>query len=249
MYNPFSLSGKRILISGASSGIGRAISIECSKMGAEVYLLGRNQDRLAETFNSLEHHKGHKIFPVELTSQAEINELVNAIDAVDGVVHAAGILKRLPFKFLNLEVLSEIMSVNFSAPALLTKQLFSKKKINSEGSIVFISSISGSYCSSVGNSLYSASKGALNALAKNIALEVAVKNIRVNIIHPGMVDTNMHSERTFAKEELKRDIENYPLNRYGKPEDVAHAAIYLLSGASSWVTGTSLLLDGGFTLK
>ncbi|MFC3159069.1 SDR family NAD(P)-dependent oxidoreductase [Chryseobacterium arachidis] len=115
--------------------------------------------------------------------------------------------------------------------------------------MVFISSISGNYCSSVGNTAYSSSKGALNALSENIALELSARNIRVNTVNPGMIATDMLYQKSLSEEQIKEDLENYPLKRYGKPEDVAYAVIYLLSEASSWVTGSSLLIDGGFTLK
>jgi NAD(P)-dependent dehydrogenase (short-subunit alcohol dehydrogenase family) len=249
MYNPFSLSGKIILVTGASSGIGRATAIECSKMGAIVYILGRNKERLLVTFANLIPNEQNKFFIVDIASEIDISTLLLKIGSIDGIVNAAGIIKRAPFKFINSKDLNELINVNFTAPVLLIKQLVSLNKINNGGSIVFISSISGSHCSSVGNSMYSASKGALNSISKNMALELASKKIRVNTIHPGMVSTNMLNEKSFNLDDLKKDISNYPLKRYGVPEDVAFAVIYLLSNASTWVTGSNMLLDGGYTLK
>ncbi|MFC5871303.1 NAD(P)-dependent dehydrogenase, short-chain alcohol dehydrogenase family [Chryseobacterium arachidis] len=248
MHNPFSLAGKSILVTGASSGIGKSIAIECSKMGAKLIILGRNEERLRETYNELEGDN-HQMYSAELTSKEEVKSVLNDLPLIDGLVNAAGILKRTPFKLLNLDMLEEVMKVNFLAPAMFTKELLHHKKIGKGASIVFISSISGNYCSSVGNTAYSSSKGALNALSENIALELSARNIRVNTVNPGMIATDMLYQKSLSEEQIKEDLENYPLKRYGKPEDVAYAVIYLLSEASSWVTGSSLLIDGGFTLK
>lgn len=248
MYNPFSLNGKTILVTGASSGIGKSISIECSKMGANLILLGRDKERLNETFGELDEGN-HQIHSVDLTSKQEIVDLVNVLPTLDGLVNAAGILKTMPFHFINEDSLNQVMNINFFAPLWLSKQLISKKKIAKGGSIVFVSSISGSFCSYIGNSIYSSSKGAIDSLSKNMALELAHKKIRVNTLNPGMVETNMHIQNTITPDQLIKDMEAYPLKRYGKPEDVAYAAIYLLSDASAWITGTNLLIDGGYTLQ
>lgn len=248
MHNPFSLAGKTILVTGASSGIGKSIAVECSKMGAILVILGRNEERLKQTYQELEG-EGHQMFSVELTSSESLKSILNDLPVIDGLVNAAGILKRIPFKLLDSDALEEVMGVNFFAPAMLTKDLLNSKKITKGASIVFISSISGNYCSSVGNTAYSSSKGALNALSENVALELAARNIRVNTVNPGMIATDMLYQKSLSEEQINKDLQNYPLNRYGKPEDVAYAVIYLLSGASSWVTGSSLLIDGGFTLK
>lgn len=248
MHNPFSLAGKSILVTGASSGIGKSIAIECSKMGAILIILGRNEERLRETYNDLEGDD-HQMFSAELTSKEDIQVVINTLPFIDGLVNAAGILKRVPFKLMSSDILEEVMGVNFFAPAMLTKELLHHKKIGKGASIVFISSISGNYCSSVGNTAYSSSKGALNSLSENIALELSARNIRVNTVNPGMIATDMLYQKAMSEEQIKEDLENYPLKRYGKPEDVAYAVIYLLSEASAWVTGSSLLIDGGFTLK
>lgn len=249
MYNPYSLEGKTILITGASSGIGKSTAIECSKMGAKLIITGRDIDRLTDTFNNLQNKDDHQMITLELTSAEGIAHLIKSIDIVDGLVNCAGVLKTLPFKFISREFVNDLLDINFVAPALLIKELVSKNKIAKGGSIVFISSISGNQCSYYGNSIYSSSKGAIDALAKNMALELATKKIRVNTINPGMVETNMHIQNTITSAQLQKDVELYPLKRYGTPEDIAHAAIYLLSSASSWVTGTNLLIDGGFTLQ
>lgn len=249
MYNPFSLSGKTILVTGASSGIGKAVAIECSKMGAQLIILGRNSTRLKETYSSLEGGTDHQMFLIELTETIEVTNFVSNINFIDGVVHCAGILRTLPFKFSTSEGMKQIMDVNYIAPAFLTAELLRKNKISKKGSIVFLSSISGSYISAFGNSAYSSTKSAINALAKSVALEVAPKKIRSNSICPGMIETGIFTENIITEEQFKLDLQKYPLKRYGKPEEVAFAAIYLLSDASSWITGSSFIMDGGFTLQ
>ena len=247
MYNPFTLVGKTLFITGASSGIGRATAIECAKMGAMLIITGRNKARLNESFCKLEG-KGHQQFTAELSATENIEELVSKLPALDGIVHCAGIAEPLPFQFLNSEKLKNVLDINFTAPSILTQQLLKAKKVNKNASIVFISSVSGVYCSSVGGSAYSASKGAINGLAKGMALDLAAKSIRVNCVNPGMIKTNIFEGGTITEEQLADDVKKYPLKRYGLPEEVSYAVIYLLSDASKWVTGSNLLIDGGYTL-
>ncbi len=246
-YNPFSLVGKTILVTGATSGIGRATAIECSKMGATIILTGRNEIRLSETLNLLEGNNHIKI-SADLCDEEKRSKLVNMISKIDGLVHAAGKVKTLPFQFLNKVSITDTFEINFIAPTLLTQQLIKTKKINEGGSIVFISSINGPTIASVGHSAYAASKGAISAVVKNIAIEVASKHIRVNGILPGMTETPLIHRDAITDEQLEVDRKNYPLKRYGEPKEIAFAAIYLLSDASAWVTGTNLIIDGGFTL-
>jgi len=247
MYNPFTLKGKTVFVSGASSGIGKAIAIECSRMGADVFITGRNAERLNSTF--LELDKGnHMQIIADLQTDEGINAVVETIPSVDGIVHCAGIAKPLPFRFSGKEVINEVMGINFYSPAILSQQLLKNKKINRGASIVFISSVSGVLCSSVGGAVYSASKGAINGLVKGMAIELAAKMIRVNTVNPGMIDTNIYVAGTITQEQLNEDINRYPLKRYGKPEEVAYLVIYLLSDASSWVTGSGIVIDGGYTL-
>lgn len=248
-YNPFSLKDKNILVTGASSGIGRAIAIECSKMGATVYLTARNKERLEETLEQMENPEFHSITIADLTLQNERLNLIGDLpERLDGVVQCAGFVITKPFAFVSEENLHDIMKINFEAPALLTQLLLKKKKILRGSSVVFISSISGVYVSIIANSIYSASKGAVNGIAKALALELASKDIRVNTITPGMIETNIISDEIITKEQLAEDAKRYPLKRYGKPEEVAYAAVYLLSDASKWITGSNLLIDGGYTL-
>ena len=247
MYNPFSLENKKILVTGASSGIGKAIAIECSKMGARVIITGRNEERLAETYKELVgEHPAYIV--ADLTKEEDIERLVALTDSLNGLVNCAGLTIPKPFKFLQESDIETVMTVNFNAPLLLTQRLVKKKKLEKGASVVFISSISGTKVSYIAGSIYSASKGAINGLCKGLALELASQQIRVNTVVPGMVETNIVSGGEIAEEQLEIDRQKYPLKRYGKPEEVAYAVVYLLSGASGWVTGSNLLIDGGYTL-
>lgn len=249
-YNPFSLEGKTILVTGASSGIGQATAIECSKMGANVIITARNEDRLKETFDRLDISFGqkHEIFIADLSIEKEIIDLVDKVTVLDGISLNAGIVKTLPVKFINLSDLSDVLNVNMIGPILLTQKLLKKKKISKGGSIVFTSSIGGVMVSTIGNTMYGVSKGGLNAFMKGLALEMASNGIRSNSVNPGFVDTKILSSGTISEEQLKENMSKYPLGRFGKPEDIAHAIIYLLSDASSWVTGHTLVIDGGVTI-
>ena len=244
-YNPFSLHGKTILVTGASSGIGRAIAIECSKAGAKLVINGRNMERLLET-ESLLAGKAHIVLQGDLSSEDSIKKIIESVPLLNGVVHSAGILKRLPLKFINESNLDELMRINFAAPALLTHFLHKKKLLAKEASLVFVSSVASSFAS-LGNIMYMASKGAVNSFMKGVAFELAGSGIRANAIQPGMIKT--HLTKVIDDEVIKKDIANYPLGRYGTPEEVAYAAIFLLSDATKWMTGSILTIDGGLTLR
>ena len=246
-HNPFSLLGKKILVTGASSGIGRAIAIECSKMGAEIIITARNPQRLDETFSLLSGANNLQLV-TDLEDKNDLSALIDQLPPLSGVVHCAGVTKILPFSFVSEKALTSVMNINFIIPTLMTAQLIKKKKIINEGSIVFISSINGIKCSSISSSIYAASKGAVNGLIKGMALDLAPKKIRVNSVNPGMIETNLLKSNNITEEQLEQDKTRYPLKRYGEPEEVAYATIYLLSNASKWVTGSNLVIDGGYTL-
>lgn len=237
------------MVTGASSGIGRAIAVECSRMGAKVLLTARNKERLEETLSRMDNQEKHEMILGDLFVKEDIFGIVEAVpEPLDGVVQCAGFTIPKPFQFLSEKDLDGVMGVNFKAPTLLTQQLLKKKKIKKGCSIVFISSISGVRVSYIGGSIYSASKGAVNGLVKSIAIELASKFIRVNTITPGMINTHILDSGEITEEQLKEDVKHYPLGRYGEPEEVAYAAVYLLSDASRWTTGSNLLIDGGYTL-
>ena len=249
--NPFSLEGKTILVTGASSGIGRQTAIECSKIGANIVITARNEKRLSETLAALDTSNGqnHQMVIADLSSQEGVNALVDALPELNGVSLNAGIVKTLPAKFINNDDLQEVLNVNMMGPVLLTQCLLKKKKIGKGASVVFTSSIGGVMISTVGNTMYGISKGGLNAFMKGLALEMAAKGIRSNSVNPGFVDTNILAAGTISEEQLEENKKRYPLGRVGKPEDIAYAIIYLLSDASSWVTGHPLVIDGGVILK
>ena len=246
-YNPFSLEGKTILVTGASSGIGQATAIECSKMGANVVITGRNIERLQETYSQLEG-EGHLQIDADLNDENDIIKLVDQCPVLNGLVNNAGRGKSKPVNFINMEDLQDVYQTNFFGVALLTKALLKKKKIAKGGSIVFTSSIS-SYMTAPGLCIYASSKAAVLAYMRTCAIELGVKGIRSNAILPGMVETKLINSGTYTDEDKKNDLNLYPLGRYGSPEDIARAMVFLLSDASSWMTGTEMVIDGGRCLK
>lgn len=244
-YNPYSLEGKTILVTGAAGGIGRATSLECARLGARLVLTDINEAGLSETLSQLPG-EGHSYVVTNLTVQEELDTLVAGLPQLDGFVSNAGVTKPTPVKFINKDDLERIMSINTFAPIYLTQRLLKKKKFNTGASLVFTVSVGGVYTTAPGNAMYGASKGALQVFVRNVALEGAPR-IRCNSVNPGMVNTNL-AGRSYSDEDRARDIETYPMKRYGEPRDVALAIVYLLSDASSWVTGHSLIIDGGKTL-
>lgn len=251
MINPFSLEGKTILVTGSSSGIGRGIAIECSKMGGKVILNGRNVDRLKETLDMMEG-EGHQVMAADISSQEEIDQLVADVPTLDGCVLCAGIPQVCPVKHFKRNDIEDILSVNTVAPIMITSGLLKKKKIRKGSSVVLIESISGVFVGTKGDVSYNASKAALNGFLKGSALELAAQGIRINAINPGLVPTNiLNLTNEMFAESHHTDImvDSYPMKRYGTPEDIAYGAIYLLSDASSWVTGTNLVIDGGYILN
>ncbi len=243
MDNPFSLSNKRILVTGASSGIGRGIAIACSKMGASVYLTARNSSRLNATLSELEGTDNHCIL-ADLTDKDSLCDLVSSLPILDGIVHCAGVGSRVLCKLISYEDITSVFQPNFFSPVLLQSLLLQQKKVNKHASIVFLASIAAD-SPSVGNAIYSASKGALISYSKVLAKELAPREIRVNCILPAMVWTDLILQGGVDVEMLKEDEKKYPLKRYGKPEDIANLAVYLLSDASSWMTDSCIKITGG----
>lgn len=242
-YNPFSLADKRILITGASSGIGQATAIECAKMGAEVVLTGRSEARLNDTLECIQGHKA-SIIAGDLTKPEDASALLASVGLLDGVVLCAGIGKTLPLQFCTRENFDNIFEINFFAQAELLRNLIKKRILRKGSSVVIVSSIGGVYTYEVGNAMYGTSKAALNSLMKYFALEFANVGIRVNSVNPGMVDTPLIHRGTISDEQLNEYKNKYPMKRFGRPEEVAYGIIYLLSDAASWVTGHSLVIGG-----
>ena len=248
-YNPFSLEGKTVLVTGASSGIGREIAIACSRMGATVVVTARNEERLQATLDSMESSgQEHRLLVADLTSSDEMTALVASLPSLDGAVLCAGNSTTLPLQFGSRDKFDEMFDVNFFAPVELLRMMYKKKILQKGASVVLMASIGGTHSFMPGNGVYGASKAALNSFMKYAAREFASRRVRVNSICPGMVDTPLIHRGTITEEQLAEDAKRYPLGRYGQPEDIANGAIYLLSDASSWLTGHDLVIDGGFSI-
>ncbi len=248
MLNPFSLENKTILITGAASGIGRATALQCSEMGAKVILVDLNEEGLKETARLMTNAEvGMRV--LDLTDLGQLVEMVSTLPKLDGVVSNAGIVLSLLAKFSEASDMERIFRINTFSHINLVQQIIVQKKINKNASIVFTSSMSGVYCGLVGGSLYGATKSSLLGYAKALALELSPRGIRVNTIHPGMIETPLTNNTSLSKELLEEDAKNYPLGRYGKPEEIAYSIVFLLSDATAWMTGTQLLIDGGYSVK
>lgn len=248
IINPMSLENKRILVTGASSGIGRAIAILCSKLGADIVLVGRNEKELNNSFNQL-NTGSHFILQYDLSIPENIELMMNqCIDGrrkLDGLVHAAGVNALIPLSSLGYKKMNEVMQINYFAFLELAK-FFSKRKYSDGGSIVGISSVS-SMAGSKGMSLYCGSKGALDSSVRALALELAPKNIRVNSVVPSYIKTDMYNEaEKLTGGNAKNKVSENQILGLGSPEDVANAVAFLLSDASRFITGSTLVVDGGY---
>lgn len=239
-YNPYALAGKTVLVTGASSGIGRATAIECSRLGATVVATGRDEARLSEAMAALTG-EGHVSILADLTKAEDVAKLVSELPQIDGFVCNAGITRRRPVSYMKEEELHEVFETNTFVAFTLTKALMKAKKINRGGSMVFISSMAARQVTP-GNAVYAASKAAVESFARSCAQEYAPMQIRANAILPGMVETPMNKQGALSAETIERDKQHYLMKRYGKPEEVAWAVIYLLSDASAWTSGTSMMV-------
>jgi NAD(P)-dependent dehydrogenase (short-subunit alcohol dehydrogenase family) len=246
-YNPFSLEGKKILITGASSGIGQATAIECSRMGAYLVITARNQQRLTETLNQLEGDN-HIMVICDLTRHGELEDLVASIPVLDGVVLCAGSGLTKPFLYSDSDSFNKIFNINLFSPVELLRLMVKQKKLSKYSSVVFVSSIGGVRHVTIGNDIYDASKSALHSIMRSAAKELAPKQIRVNSVNPGMINTRLIQELKVSEEQIKTNIQLYPLKRLGEPVEIAYGIIYLLSNASAWITGQALVIDGGRTI-
>ncbi len=243
MLNPFTLEGKTILVTGASSGIGQSIAVIISKMGASVMITARNRQRLQTTLNLMEG-ENHKVFPADLMNEEQIANLVSELPKLDGIVHCAGVGDRTFCKELDEATYDKVLDCNLKSPVMLQTSILKGKKLQKGASIVFIASMAAKY-PSVGNAAYSASKGGIISYSKCLGLELASRQIRVNCICPAMVWTDLIIQGNVTKEVLEEAQLKYPLKRYGKPEDIAYLTVYLLSDVSSWMTGSCVDISGG----
>lgn len=246
MNNPFSLENKRILVTGASSGIGQCIAVECSKMGAQMVVAARNQERLHETVSQIATSDSQEII-ADISTVEGVDAIVEQVPELDGLVLNAGIIHTAPVKFINEENMMAVFNTNILSSIRLVQRLIKKKKLNRNASVVFISSIS-TFQVKKGNSLYSATKGAVNSFAKALAVEVGHLGIRVNCIQPGNIKTRVMDAGAITEEQRAEYMKKYILGE-GEPIDVAYPAIYLLSNAAKWVTGSIFTIDGGGTLQ
>lgn len=245
-YNPFTLIGKTVLITGASSGIGRATAIECAKMGATCVLCGRNEQRLQETLQALEG-ANHIVIAADLLTDEGILAIVNQTPKLDGVVCNAGINLMSPLYFLKSDEMNTVFQTNVLAPMNLMNALLRKKNIKNQASLVFLSSID-ALNPDVGSSAYAASKAALTSFMRSCAKELAPRKIRSNAVQPGLVETGMMHNGFVSEEDLEKNKEHYLLKRFAKPEEIAWSIVYLLSDASSFMTGSIVTIDGGATI-
>ena len=244
--NPFELTGKTVLVTGATSGLGRQSAISASQMGARVIVTGRDPERLAATLSNL-HGANHLAFPADLTKDVERDAFTDQLPPLDGIVHSAGIAPLQPFGFNDLKLHRETYCINVEAPLFVTQRLFRTRKLNQGASLVFIASIA-AFHGALGHSIYAGSKAALTGLVRVLARELSRMKIRANCISPAAVKTELIDALTnqVTREAVAADEALYPLG-YGTPEDVANAVVYFLSPASRWVTGTNFIMDGGLT--
>lgn len=248
MENPFALTGKTIFITGAGSGIGRATALQCAGLGATVYITDLNEATLAETLGMLEG-ENHQMYVANLTDDKDLQEIVSKLPKLDGFVSNAGIIKTVLIKMSDKADVEKVININTIAPIRLTQILLHEKKFNKEAALVYTSSMGGVFNGAIGNGLYGASKAALVGFVKSLALELAPRKIRVNTVNPGITQTNIYNNTTITPEQLEEEMKRYPLGRYGRPDEIASAIVYLLSDATKWMTGTNLLIDGGFSLQ
>ena len=254
MYNPFSLENKVIIVTGASSGIGAQCAIDCSKMGARVALVGRNEERLKRTFSQMEGD-GHLVLPLDLSSsnglKEAIKEVVSMVGKINGVVNCAGMSSVTPLKLVTDELLDQFFRTNVYSAINLSKEVTRVGNYDKEGgcSIIFFASIMG-ICGDKCKTIYSATKGALIAAARSMACELAKNKIRVNVVSPGAIETPINAKLPHMSDpELRKELEDKHLLGLGECSDISNACIYLLSDAAKWVTGQNFIIDGGYTVK
>lgn len=243
MINPFSLEGKTILVTGASSNIGRQIAVKCSEMGARVIATARNEERLKETLAKMAG-ECHQLIASDLSDAEQIPTLVEQLPELDGIVMCAAVFRTTPIRNNRRKYTEEIFKTNTFANIDLVQLILKNKKIKDGGSILFISSVA-AYRPYAGNALYSATKGAINSFCQVLAIEQGSKKIRANCVSPGIIKSDMAPiDWAVTQEELDKEEARFPLG-FGHTEDIAYAAVYMMSDASKWVTGTNMIVDGG----
>lgn len=252
MFNPLSLEGKTILVTGSTSGIGQATAITCSKLGATVIATGRNEARLQKTLGLLDESLGQKHLGIvaDISTQEGLDTLIAGLPELDGVSDNAGTSNgNKPVKFIKDEELMDVFNTNTLAHVKLARILFKKKLLNKNASYVFTASIGGNFSHVTGQSVYGISKSAINSFMKYCAVEFASRGIRCNSVCPGMIKTPLINVDTLTDEDMAKDAEKYPLKRYGEPDEVANVHAFLLSDASSYMTGSTIVVDGGYSIN
>ncbi|MDA8523772.1 SDR family NAD(P)-dependent oxidoreductase [Acidovorax sp. NCPPB 4044] len=249
---PFHLTGQRILVTGATSGLGHSIAMACARMGADVIGVGRDEERLARTLESLQAaapEGKHQTLRADLTQAQDRAAVIEQIGTapLNGVVHSAGISRLAPVRMITEQHLREVQSINVDAPMLLTQALLKRSLVAPGGSMVFIASIA-AHIGVPGVAAYSGTKAALIAMVRCLAMEVVKRGIRANCLSPALVETPLLDATATLVGSMEQERGNYPLG-FGKPDDVANAAVFLLSQASRWITGTTLVMDGGLTIS
>lgn len=253
MYNPFSLEGKNIIVTGASSGIGQQCAIDCSRQGAKVILIGRNEQRLYQTSMQMDGHD-HKILSLDLTDTElminKINETIKNVGPISGVINCAGTSSVTPLKLIKEADITAMLHTNVYPAILLTKEVCKMGNFNKAGcSIIFLSSIMG-IVGDCAKTMYSLTKGALQSASRSLAIELAPKKIRVNCIAPGVIITPINTNLPHIADPEKRAVleAKHPLG-LGQTSDISNACVYLLSDAARWITGQTIAIDGGYTAR
>ncbi len=244
--NPFTLSNHRVLVTGASSGIGCATALACARMGATVIGSGRDSTRLKRTLDELQKisDSPHAVFSADLANPADRSAILTTLsEPLHGVVHCAGTSRLSPVRMMTERHLRELQVLNVEAPMLLTQAILKGNLIHANGSLVFIASIA-AHIGVPGVAAYSGTKAALIAMTRCLAMEVAKRGVRANCLSPGLVETPLTDT---VVSDMDGERKNYPLG-FGKPDDVANAVVFLLSNASRWITGTTIVMDGGLTV-
>lgn len=252
MYNPLTLEGKTILVTGSTSGIGQATAVVCSKLGANIVVTGRNSERLQYTLEQLNCSFGQNHIGViaDISTPEGLESLVAELPVLDGVSDNAGTTNgNKPIKFIKDDELVDIVNTNTLVHVKLARTLFKKKLLNKNASYVFTASIGGNFSHVTGQAVYGISKSAINSFMKYCAVEFAGRGIRCNSICPGMIKTRLINVDTLTEEDMIKDAEKYPMKRYGEPEEVANVNAFLLSDASSYITGATIVVDGGYSIN
>jgi NAD(P)-dependent dehydrogenase (short-subunit alcohol dehydrogenase family) len=249
-----SFKNKHFIVFGGTSGIGRAAAIKLSGLGASLTIIGRNQENIDSTFDLLQTDKlsfqKHQKINFDLSNLDSLSTLVSAFDCIDGIVYAAGIIYIEPIQYIDIDKFFELQKINSVAVIFIIKECLLQKKLKKNSSIVLIGSISGTRIGYVGSVSYSFSKGALSGMVKSLALELAKFKIRINSILPAMVkNTRLGINETFSEGQIIEDRKKYPMGDYLEVDDVTGSIIYLLSDSSKMVTGSELIIDGGYTLN